>query len=197
MTTTDLRCVAAHDPDLLRRACALLDEDGFVLVTDAYDASELAAIKHEIITIESAASRDDPGYLFTAEGGIWAIWNLYERSKALMRLVLSPDVFRIVPAVFGEPAEFCRATLMRKAPGTRHTVGWHQDAGIAVDRHIDDERALDIRNGVPHRVPTVEVMQRIMAARVNVDPQYADGGCLKVIPGSHRWGMPARKAPIE
>jgi ectoine hydroxylase-related dioxygenase (phytanoyl-CoA dioxygenase family) len=169
-----------------------LDEVGFVVVEDAYTPDELQSLRNGILALEARASKYENSFVYQGDH-LWAIWNLYELAPSLMRLAIAPDAFRLAADYLGEPAHFCRATMMKKAPGGTATVDWHQDTSAAVARDLGDADSTGIRDGVPHRRVSSDVLNRMLVARINVEPQYADGGCLQVIPGSHKWG----KIPFE
>ena len=192
-----LPMVSLSDSDARAAASQMFDELGFFVLADAYTPLEVKLMRDMLVALEADATREREEFLFTDEGHVWAIWNLYDLLPVLMRFALKPEIFTLVPHLLGEPAEFCRATLMQKAPGTKHKVTWHQDAAIAVDRKTNDERDRGLRAGVPHWLPDAEVMNRMVAARVSVDQQYADSGAVAVVPGSHKWGMPSKQELID
>lgn len=184
--------ISLHSPCLVDSFRHRIDH-GVVIVEDAYSKAEMDAVRNEILALEAMATPEGGAFVYRA-GQLWAIWNLYELSPTLMRLALLPDVFRLVPEALGEPGELCRATLMKKVPGAEQVVKWHQDLAIAVDRDLGDADSRGLRENVPHRWVSTELLNQMVIARINVDPQYADGGCLQVIPGSHRWGrIPAEE----
>lgn len=189
--------VSLKDSDAREAASQMFDELGFFVLNEAYTPGEVNLMRAMLLDLEAAATTDQEEFLFTEEGHVWAIWNLYDLMPVLMRFVLKPEIFTFVPHLLGEPAEFCRATLMQKAPGTRHRITWHQDSAIAVDRESGDENDKGVRAGVPHWEPCAEVMSRMVAARVSVDGQYADGGAVAVVPGSHNWGMPTKQELLD
>src|SRR5689334_3897003 len=83
--------VSLHAPDARARFLESMRELGFALVTDCYTPGECELMKQAIIDVEKRESPDDPSFLKQA-GQMWAIWNLFEHSPALMRLALAPEV---------------------------------------------------------------------------------------------------------
>jgi ectoine hydroxylase-related dioxygenase (phytanoyl-CoA dioxygenase family) len=191
--SADLPVTSLNSPSVEKHCRAHLDEAGFVIVEDAYAPDELHALREGILSLEARATREKASFVYHS-ADLWAIWNLYELSPSLMRLALAPNVFRLVAQSLGEPAEFARATMMKKVPGGAATVSWHQDTSAAVERDLGDANSSGIRDGVPHRRVARDVLDRMLVARINVEPQYSDGGCLAVIPASHKWG---KLAPDE
>jgi ectoine hydroxylase-related dioxygenase (phytanoyl-CoA dioxygenase family) len=184
--------VSASAPALDERLRAGLARYGAMVVTDCYQPDELATARELLIRIEQSATRDDPSFLWQGDA-MWAIWNLFEKSAALMRLCLTPRAFTALARAMGEPLAFTRATVMKKQPGAgQQVIGWHQDCATAVDRELGDEASVGIRAGVPHRDVAFDLYKRMVNVRINLEPQYADGGCLQIIPGTHRVKIHAR-----
>jgi ectoine hydroxylase-related dioxygenase (phytanoyl-CoA dioxygenase family) len=179
--------ISLHDKDTPRKFRESIDCHGFVVVEDAYTKEELAALRDGVLALEAKASPHHKSFVYQG-GHLWAVWNLYELSPTLMRLAFVPDPFGLMAECAGTSLEFCRATLMKKTPGAQQSVGWHQDIGVAVDRDVADVESRGIRDGVPHRSGSTGLLNQMIIARINVEPQYEDGGCLQVIPGSHKWG---------
>jgi hypothetical protein len=181
--------VSLHAPDARDRFLESMRELGFALITDCYTPGECELMKQAIIDVEKRESPDDPSFLKQA-GQMWAIWNLYEHSPALMRLALAPNVMGLMWDYFQRDVHYCRGTLIKKTPKAEQSVGWHQDRPAPVDREQADEESVGVRAGVPHRNVSVEcILSGYMIARVHVDDQFEDGGALLVAPGSFKHGV--------
>ena len=98
-------------------------------------------------------------------------------------------------AVLETRARPVRAILFDKSPDANWTLAWHQDTKIAVrHRHWEREdvpgyEAWSEKEGVPHCRPPVEVLQRMVAVRLHLDPSEATNGPLRISPGTHRLGL--------
>lgn len=173
-----------------------IDEQGVLVLEDAYDQAGLAALRHALIDVEAMASPEKSWCVYQGPT-LWAMWNLFDISPTLMRLTLVPEAFGLIASYFGQPAEFTRATVMRKVPGGNQSMGWHQDNAVPVDKHLGDEAAFSVFNGVPHRSMPMEMQPLLLNARTNVEEQFADSGCLMVVPGSHRKVVPREQWAAE
>ena len=89
-----------------------------------------------------------------------------------------------------------RATLFDKTPGTNWKVPWHQDLTIPIQAEPEDRDAIALRafgpwtnkDTIPHVQPPVHILERMLAARIHLDPCGLDNGALRVLAGSHRHG---------
>lgn len=110
------------------------------------------------------------------------------------------DAVRVVQAAaaahIGTGARPVRALLFDKRPGGNWALGWHQDRTIEVRERVGTEGfgPWTIKAGRPHVAPPMAVLDRMVTARIHLDPVDADNGPLLVAPGSHRLGAIAEDA---
>ncbi len=91
-----------------------------------------------------------------------------------------------------------RGILFDKVAGRNWNLGWHQDTKIAVrvaKPEVPGFSAWNVKEGVVHTLPPVEVLESCVALRIHLDPCPADNGPLQCIPGSYRLGL--RDYPSE
>jgi hypothetical protein len=81
-----------------------------------------------------------------------------------------------------------QCTLFAKTPETQWSVGAHQDLSIPVAHRVDAPGFTGWREkeGVLYVQPPVEVLEQLVAVRLQLDPDAAAAGPLEVVPGSHR-----------
>jgi ectoine hydroxylase-related dioxygenase (phytanoyl-CoA dioxygenase family) len=68
-------------------------------------------------------------------------------------------------------------------------VDWHRDQSIAVAAHDAPPPGYarpTVKHGVPHLDAPATLLDRMLIARVHLDPADAANGALRVLPGSHR-----------
>ena len=84
-----------------------------------------------------------------------------------------------------------RTILFNKTPGTNWYVTWHQDKTVAVSEKFDDPewKNWSLKEDVLHVQPPLAVLKTMVTIRIHLDHASQDNGCLKVIPGSHRYGL--------
>ena len=186
MTQNSRSTVSLHDDRLMEIVHTSLEHNGFVLLTDVYEPLELGSLREWCVQLERYAAESHPDTCSFRNGKLWAVVSVFELSPQLMRLALAPQFCWIAPAVVGEPVTFFGATLMKKEFGGIETVDWHQDNGISVERDLGDELSKGLRAGVPYRYGTSDVVSSCIEFRINIEQQFEDGGCLRVVPGSHK-----------
>jgi len=111
--------------------------------------------------------------------------------SAIQELARSPKVVRIAKAVLGDSAFAVSGTYFNKTPTANWKVPWHQDRMIKVRERFDCEGwgPWSIKGGVLHVQPPSSVMSKVFAVRLHLDDCPSDNGALRVIPGSHRFGL--------
>lgn len=186
MNTEDIT-FSMSDPDVRERVRKSVHEYGCALIADLYDADQTRAMQEAAAELEARALGEDAE--FYKEGAVWAIKSVFDLSAELARLTQTPAFASLLTAtVDDEPMRLHAATMMGKRGDETDRIEWHQDNGIPVDRDLHDERRKGIREGgVPYRYGTKDLLDRCIECRVHIDAQREDGGCLVVMPGSHRW----------
>jgi ectoine hydroxylase-related dioxygenase (phytanoyl-CoA dioxygenase family) len=92
----------------------------------------------------------------------------------------------IVPAA----AVAVQCTLFEKSPANNWLVSLHQDLSIPVRERVDDSElsAWSTKDGVQFVQPSAGVLESLVALRLHLDECAPEGGALRVVPGSHRFG---------
>lgn len=83
-----------------------------------------------------------------------------------------------------------RVVAFNKSEASNWTLPWHQDRVIAVREKADVPGFFNWtrKSGVWHVEPPIDLLKRMMFARVHLDAATADNGCLELAPGSHAVG---------
>ena len=97
----------------------------------------------------------------------------------------------LVECVLGANAFATRGVLFDKTPEANWKVRWHQDKMIALRerRETAGFAAWSVKAGVPHAQPPVEVLEKMLSARLHLDDCLEENGPLRVLPGSHLRGI--------
>jgi ectoine hydroxylase-related dioxygenase (phytanoyl-CoA dioxygenase family) len=164
--------------------CDDFDQDGYTLVRSVLS---LAEISH----LTAAISAADPGEAALRRGGsVYGMRHVARLVPAVAELVHNPVIRRLVEAVLGPEPALVRSLLFDKTPDANWNVAWHQDLTVAMREKVDCPgfTAWSVKAGVPHCQPPDEVLARMVALRLHLDPCAADNGALRVLPGSHRDG---------
>ena len=103
----------------------------------------------------------------------------------------SEEVRRPIASVLGATCFAVRGIFFNKIPRANWKVTWHQDCVIAVREQLDIENwgPWSSKAGVVHVRPDHAVLEKMLAIRIHLDDCGEDNGPLRVIPGSHRYGI--------
>jgi ectoine hydroxylase-related dioxygenase (phytanoyl-CoA dioxygenase family) len=100
-----------------------------------------------------------------------------------------------------------RVVAFNKTETNNWTLPWHQDRVVALRDRIETPDFTNWTNkaGIWHAEPPIELLQRMMFARIHLDPANIENGCLQLALGTHTRGKiaasnadaVANAAPIE
>lgn len=155
-----------------------LEADGFEIMHGLVSDSVISNIVEDV----SSGSEQVP------RGGIRNANKKYPTIDALARDTAILGVAHLI--LEGRP-RLVRAIYFDKTPERNWLVSWHQDRTIVVDRRIEIEGwgPWSVKAGMDHVQPPIEVLNMMVTIRVHLDAAGEDNGCLKVIPGSHKFGL--------
>jgi ectoine hydroxylase-related dioxygenase (phytanoyl-CoA dioxygenase family) len=116
--------------------------------------------------------------------------DLLRAIPAVRRLAGSALVLDLVDSVLGPGSFAVRGLLFDKTMAANWSVPWHQDLTIAVRTRVDSPGfgPWNVKVGIPHVRPPVEVLQAMLTVRLHLDDCQAGQGPLRVLPGSHSGG---------
>ncbi len=149
--------------------------DGYLRGSRVLDDAQVEALRAELARViedDGKPGVAQPVLLRNLSGNdkmpVWQIVNIWEASPAFRSLVI------MNPVIAEEMAQLTGASELRvwhdqiqyKPPRVGGTTGWHQDAPLW-----------------PIILPMTEV-----SAWVALDDVDEENGCMRMVPGSHRWG---------
>ncbi len=161
---------------------AFFEQQGYLIVADLLNSREVAECQREIQRLHQLAAdleaRQDPlsrhfqREPFSRDQNrdgrpvLRKIENTRALSPCFAQLAAHPRLVAIVQALLGDDLLLFRSTLMLKPAfhGSAHAL--HQDSAYW-----------------PMEPPA------LVTASIAVDNATADNGCIKIIPGSHHWGL--------
>lgn len=152
------------------------DRDGFAIVDNALSSARVEELLAALPPHLEAESR----------GGLRNVFEI----PAITDLARDPVIRDAAEGVLGAECFAVRALLFDKTPSANWKVAWHQDVTIAVAerRDLPDFGPWSVKAGVVHVQPPREILERMVAVRVHLDPCGAENGPVRVLPGSHRHG---------
>lgn len=156
------------------------EREGFVVLGPLLDPAEVAAL----------CAMADP-LLVSKAGARPGVRRVFEREPRMIGVLRGTRVAGVVRSAGGPAARVVRTILFDKSPGSNWAVPWHQDAVVALrERHeVDGFGPWSVKDGEPHARPPREVLDRIGVLRIGLDVCGPGNGPVRVIPGSHRWGV--------
>lgn len=152
-------------------------DPGFAIVEGVLPAMEVHAIAEHVERADVARTR-------AGARNVLAV-------PAVARLARDERLESIASGVLGAPAFAFKATLFDKSPRSNWLVTWHQDTALPVRERRDAPgwSAWSRKAGVLHAHAPASVLERIVAIRVHLDDSTAANGPLRVLPGTHGFGV--------
>ncbi len=151
---------------------------GFEILQRVLSDAELTQLKAEL----------DQVVPDKAKGGIR---NADKKYSAVARLASSRKILDLAKNYIGDGPSLVRSILFDKNEINNWLVTWHQDKTIAVSDKVEikDWGPWSIKDGIFHVQPPIEVLDKMVTFRIHIDTATEDNGCLRVLPGSHRYGV--------
>ncbi len=159
------------------------------LIRDGYEIHRAVFSLSDIETLQAEADE------IASKADSTCVRHLGKRSALFNRLSLSPILISLFPNPDFIPV---RSILFDKTPEENWPVAWHQDLTICVTEKTDSDNygPWSVKDGIPHVQPPVALLNRMITARIHLDPTGADNGALSIVPGSHLHGkLASEKIP--
>lgn len=158
-----------------------LEEHGFVVVKDVFDASQV----DNILKIISEANTANP--VFRKSKDLFAIRQFFKQIPDAVDAVLQPGLKHIIREVAGSDYFIVKAIYFDKPSSSNWFVSWHQDLTISVDKKIDGAGfgPWTVKEGQFTVQPPLGILEDNFTIRVHLDNTTKENGALKVIPKSH------------
>ena len=158
-----------------------IGRDGFSLFPGVLD--DTAIRKLIAVVTDANISRSERGR------EVYGARNILEVEE-IAGLATSTEIRSIAEAVIGPNCRAVRGIFFDKTPGANWPVAWHQDLTLAVAERNDIPGWINwsVKAGVHHVQPPVEILERMVTLRIQLDDCGAGNGPLRVLPGTHRLG---------
>ena len=121
----------------------------------------------------------------------YGVRNLEKRFDSISTLANSDKLLSIAASLLKGRVSLVRALFFDKTPGKNWFVTWHQDKTVTLNKQMNMAGwgPWSIKDGVHHVQPPLSVLNKMITFRLHIDPAGEENGCLKVIPGSHEYGI--------
>ena len=113
------------------------------------------------------------------------------RIPAIAELARSPPLLDLArPLLSGNPRPV-RAIYFDKSAASNWLVPWHQDLTVAVRERAEVKGfgPWSVKDGVPHVQAPAYLLEKMITIRLHLDPCDENNGALKVLTGSHKFGI--------
>ncbi|HKX78527.1 MAG TPA: phytanoyl-CoA dioxygenase family protein [Novosphingobium sp.] len=145
------------------------DRDGFTVLRKVFDAGQLAALRDLLTRIVGYAELDleDPfeRYYLGHRADQGVLYDLYQRHPEFAEFARNQRILDAVAEVLGEDVFLYENSVVYKPKGKKNGVPFHQD--------------FLSRSNEPRK----------FIAWMAIDRVTAEGGALKIVPGSHKTGF--------
>ena len=123
-----------------------------------------------------------------SQGGIR---NAEKKFKSVAKISNLDAIQKVINLHLSAESKLIRAIVFSKGPESNWSVTWHQDKTIALDKkkELKNWGPWSVKDGTIHVQPPLELLKKILTIRVHLDPTDQENGCLRVIPGSHKYGI--------
>lgn len=116
---------------------------------------------------------------------VYAIRNLERHLPAVQEWTAHPPLHRALQEILGTSPLRVRAILFDKPPQRSWWLPWHRDTAIPARGTHPEFTHPTVKAGVPHLEAPRRILDRMITARIHLDPARVDNGALEVVPGSH------------
>jgi hypothetical protein len=168
---------------------AKIDRLGFAALERVFPPAKMKAVVEGLTAALAAA--EDGTTMYGTGGAVYAARNVLTLWPAAARVWRQRPLPAVLADLLGDEYGLVRVLFFDKPPDQTWSLPWHKDLTIAVcNNRLPSPRFQKptVKAGVPHVEAPVEVLQRMLTARIHLDDVTEENGPLKVLPGSHRSG---------
>ena len=166
-------------------SAAQFQQNGFAIIPQLYRQAEIAALLRCIENAPAASPN------FRRSQDVFAIRNLLGEIPTLFPLLNTTALRELATELFPAGCHLTKAIYFDKPAQSNWLVAWHQDLMVNVDRRVNlpDFGPWTTKAGWVAVQPPVAVLENTVTIRLHLDDCDTTNGALKVVPGSHRYGV--------
>jgi len=113
------------------------------------------------------------------------------RNPAIHGMASDRRLQSIARKAMGTEATPFRATLFEKCQDRNWLIAWHQDTALPLESFFDGPGwgPWSEKGGISYAHAPAWALSRVIALRIHLDSSTSENGVLRVVPGSHRFGV--------
>lgn len=162
------------------------EKDGYTIIPTIFNTDAL----NDMASVIDCTEDNQPGFQ-KKTNDLYAIRRVFEQNPPLKALVFTQKLISLLEEIFGSVSPVVKSIYFDKPPGSNWFVAWHQDLTISVDKR------LDLPGFGPWTVkpfqfavqPPAHILENTYTIRIHLDDTDEQNGALRVIPGSHQFGV--------
>lgn len=162
-----------------------LSDNGFAIIENIYDATELTAIS----TLINQSSSDKE--TFRKSGDLFAIRQFVKEIPGTTNILLNYKLRTILSNLFSRSYFITKSIYFDKPENSNWYVSYHQDLTISVDEKADTPGFINWTKKQNQFAvqPPINILENNITVRIHLDNTDENNGALKVIPQSHLKGI--------
>lgn len=151
--------------------------DGFALQFETVDSRQLQSLGDALRSQKITRSRAGLRHAM--------------RVPAVLELATESALVEFASQALGRQAVPFRATLFDKSQAANWLVVWHQDTALPLQsrKEVPGWGPWSIKDGTTYAHAPATALERVVALRIHLDDSTTENGPLRVIPGSHVYGV--------
>ncbi len=163
----------------------ILDENGYALAFNIYDAEEISAIT-TLIEGENVQNTNQ-----SRTKDLFAIRQLLNNIPELSPLIFNNKLLHLINQFENKNYFLSKAIYFDKPKNSNWFVGYHQDLSISVKEREEKSGFINwtFKKGQYGVQPPLSILEDTITIRIHLDDTSKKNGALRVIPYSHKNGI--------
>jgi ectoine hydroxylase-related dioxygenase (phytanoyl-CoA dioxygenase family) len=161
----------------MNRLNEAFERNGFAIIAEVFSESNVTDLLSHIQTASLKRSRAGIRHALAV--------------PAIETLARNTKLLTLASSVLGKSATPYRATLFDKSANSNWLVAWHQDTALPFRERRERHGwgPWSRKAGVHYAIAPPWALERVVALRVHLDDSTLENGPLRVLPGTHTWGV--------
>jgi ectoine hydroxylase-related dioxygenase (phytanoyl-CoA dioxygenase family) len=160
-------------------------KDGYLIIPGIFSAKEINLLLGEIDVADQSLQS------FRKQNDLFAIRRFLKEVPSAAGLVFNPKFRNVIAGLFGEEYFVVKSIYFDKPAQSNWFVAYHQDLTISVEQKIELDGFGPWTSKMNQFAvqPPLPFLHDNFTVRIHLDDTNEKNGALKVISGSHEWGV--------